>query len=113
MEHELDEFSDADFERLVHFLDEVRARKRDHHWFQVFGRYEGIPLYKAEFRGRVAVFAVEDTGDEHVRVTVMFAGHRAPLPDGSNQAAVWDGTDDRELLRGVVFPRCRLLFRPS
>ena len=108
-EAELKEFREPQRRMLLRWLIKVRNREADYRVLKVYTTYGGVPLFRAQADGLIAIFAVEDSGEEDVKVSLLFAGFRHPLPGHTRQ--IWNGSNEDELL-SLVLDRCQLHFRP-
>jgi len=97
---------------ILRHIRNVRSGNPDYRTLQVWRTYKGVPLFLAEVRREVMIYAVENLGTEAkpvCKISVMFAGLRSRGADGN--PARWDGSNDEVLWAAVVQPRCERHFK--
>ena len=93
---------------LIHIIN-IQSGKANYRTNLVFLSYENIPLFKPEFGGNVAIYAVEELEEEDIKISILFAGRRG-MTFAVNGKVVWQGENDEELKNNIIRPRCEAHF---
>lgn len=97
---------------ILRHIRNVQSGDPDYRTLKVWRIYKGVPLFLAEMRGELMIYAVEDLGTDAKpvrKISVMFAGTRARGAVGN--PARWNGANDEVLWIAVVRPRCERHFK--
>ena len=97
---------------ILKHIRNVRSGNLDYRTLKVWKTYKGVPLFLAEVRREVMIYAVENLGTDAepvCKISVMFAGLRRRGADGNPER--WNGSNDEVLWAAVVRPRCERHFK--
>jgi len=97
---------------ILRHIRNVQCGDPDYRTLKIWRTYKGVPLFLAEIRRELMIYAVENLGTDAQpvrKISVMFAGTRARGAVGN--PVRWDGANDEVLWTAVVRPRCERHFK--